>query len=137
MGDFKDDVKGAFRAAGITVEEAPKRGKGRPRKAATADGEALRNSVDGAELRAYIDRIEKVSAEIADLTGDRREIYAEVKGAGYDTTTIRAIVKRRAMDADKRHTMDELLDMYMSALGDFATTPLGTAGADRIREAAE
>ncbi len=109
---------------------------GRPRKAATADGEALR-SIDGVELRSYIERIEFLNAQIADVTSDRREIYAEVKAAGYDTATVRAIIKRRAMDVEKRHTMDELLDMYMSALGDFATTPLGTAGADRIREAAE
>lgn len=108
---------------------------GRPRKNATADGEALRNSVDSGELRAYIERIENINEEIKDRTGDRREIYAEIKGAGYDTATVRAIVKRRGMDPDKRHTMDELLDMYSAALGDFANTPLGIAGADRVREA--
>jgi uncharacterized protein (UPF0335 family) len=99
------------------------------------NGEPRRNSdVNGVALQQYIERIENVNAEIADLTGDRREIFKEVKGAGYDTATVRAIVKRRAMDQDKRHTMDELLDMYMAALGDFASTPLGEAGADRIRE---
>ena len=107
---------------------------GRPRKHATADGEPLRNSVNYDELRAYIERIENVNAVLADLQGDRREIFKEVKGAGYDTATVRAIIKRRALDPEKRHNMDELLDFYMSALGDFATT-LGTAGADRIREA--
>lgn len=108
---------------------------GRQRKNATADGEELRNSVDGAQLHAIIERIERVSAEIADLSGDRREIYAEIKAAGYDTATVRAIVKRRAMDDEKRIDMEELMEMYMSALGDFASTPLGQAGADRIREA--
>jgi uncharacterized protein (UPF0335 family) len=102
---------------------------GRPRKHATADGEALRNSVDGDELKAYIERIENVNAEIADLNSDRREIFKEVKAAGYDAATVRAIIKRRAMDADKRHAMDDLMDQYMSALGDFASTPLGEAGA--------
>ena len=116
---------------------------GRPRKAHTSDGEfgphsdqILRNSVDGAKLRAYIERIENVNEQIAELTGDRREIFKEVKVAGYDTATVRAIVKRRAMDADKRHIMDELLEMYMAALGDFATTPLGAAGADKLRDEA-
>lgn len=83
---------------------------GRPRKHPTADGAALRNSVDSAQLRAYIERIEHVNGEIADLSGDRREIYAEVKGVGYDTATVRAIIKRRAMDVDKRHAADELLE---------------------------
>jgi uncharacterized protein (UPF0335 family) len=110
---------------------------GRPKKAHTSDGEARPNSVDGGELRAYIERIENLNAEIADLTGDRREIFKEVKGAGYDTVTVRSIVKQRAMDADKRHAMEALMDEYLAALGDLADTPLGMAGADRVREAAE
>jgi uncharacterized protein (UPF0335 family) len=91
------------------------------------------NTVSGEELRAYIDRIERVNEEIAEWTSDRRAIYAEVKGAGYDTATVRAIVKRRAVDPEKRATADDLLAEYMSALGDFASTPLGEAGVDRVR----
>jgi uncharacterized protein (UPF0335 family) len=91
------------------------------------------NTVSGEELRAYIDRVENINEQIADITGDRREIYKEIKSAGYDVATVRAIVKRRAMDPEKRVTMDDLLDEYMSALGDFSTTPLGEAGADRVR----
>ncbi len=94
------------------------------------------NTISGEELRAYIDRVENITEQIADITGDRREIYKEIKAAGYDVATVRAIVKRRAMDPEKRATMDDLLDEYMSALGDFASTPLGEAGADRVREGA-
>lgn len=108
----------------------------RQKKNSTADGEALRNSVDGAELRKYINRVERVNEEIAERTSDRREIYAEVKSAGYDVATVRAIIKRRSMDQDKRHEMDELLEMYRSALGEFANSPLGMAGAERVREEA-
>ena len=103
-------------------------------KNATADGVELRNSVDGAELSALIERIENVSVVIADLTGDRREIYAEIKAAGYDTATVRAIVKLRATDAAVRYEKATLLSTYMAALGDFASTELGVAGADRIRD---
>lgn len=106
------------------------------RKIHTADGEALRNSVSGEELNAYIARIENVHQQIADAQGDRRELYAEIKGAGYDVATVRAIVRRRAMDADKRHAMEALIHEYMAALGAFASTPLGQAGADRVRELA-
>jgi uncharacterized protein (UPF0335 family) len=111
---------------------------GRPKgsKNHTADGAALRNSpAFGVDLRSYIERIEAVNAEIADLTSDRKEIYAEIKAAGYDAPTIRAIVKRRAADPEERHAKEMLLDMYLAALGDFASTPLGEAGADRLREA--
>jgi uncharacterized protein (UPF0335 family) len=109
---------------------------GRPRKHATADGEALRNSVDAAELRSFIERVESVNNEIADLNSDRRAIFAEVKAAGYDVATVRTIIKRREIHPDVRAEQESLLDQYMTALGDFAGTPLGQAGAERIREGA-
>jgi uncharacterized protein (UPF0335 family) len=108
---------------------------GRQKTHATADGDALRNSIDSEELQSFVERIEGVNSEISDLNSDRRAIFKEIKAAGYDSATVRTIIKRRALDPDKRHAMDELLDLYISALGDFASTPLGTAGADRVREA--
>lgn len=115
-----------------------------PRKNATADGEGvsyhhtiLRNSVDGAELSAYIERVENVNLQIADSQSDRRELYAEIKRDGYDVAIVRAIIKRRAMDDDKLRYIDMMMEEYTAALGDLADTPLGQAGADRVREAAE
>lgn len=92
------------------------------------------NTVSGAELSAYIERVENMNSVIADIQADRRELFKEIKGAGYDVATVRAIVKQRAMDPEKRATMDELMAQYTSALGDFASTPLGEAGAERVRE---
>jgi hypothetical protein len=48
--------------------------------------------------------------------------------------TLRTIIKRRAMDPYERANADAMLDMYMAALGEFADTPLGQAGAERMRE---
>lgn len=111
---------------------------GRPKgsKNHTADGEALRNSVDGAELRALIERIENVNALIADLiTNDRRELYAEVKATGYDPSIVRMIIKDRAMDFDKKQRRDDLLEQYRSALGAFVETPLGAAALEHALRA--
>jgi uncharacterized protein (UPF0335 family) len=107
----------------------------RNKPAGNGDEVPLRvNTVSGAELRAYIERVEGINATIKDYTEDRKEIFKEIKDAGIDAATVRAIIKRRAMDPEKRVTMDELMDQYMSALGDFADTPLGVAGAERMRE---
>ena len=109
------------------------------RKAATADGAELSNSftVDGEALNAFIDRVENMNQQIADSQSDRRELYGEIKRAGYDVATVRAIVKLRATETGVRYEKEMLLATYMAALGDFATTELGQAGADRMREAAE
>jgi hypothetical protein len=52
---------------------------------------------------------------------------------GYDRDTVRAIITRRKLNEEQRAAADALMDQYMSALGDFAGTPLGEAGADRVR----
>jgi hypothetical protein len=56
---------------------------------------------------------------------------------GYDRDTVRDIIRNRKLTADQRETAAALMDQYMSALGDFAGTPLGVAGADRVRGGGE
>ena len=111
---------------------------GRPRKIHGGeyndDEQTLRNTCDGAELRSFIERIEEVNANIKEYSDDRREIFKEFKQKGYDPKTLRAIIKRHAMDPEERDAADALLEMYQAALGDFADTPLGVAGAARVRE---
>ena len=75
------------------------------------------NSIDDKQLRAFIERVEHMEEEKKAVSDDIKEIYAEAKGAGYDTKTMRKIVKIRAMDKAKREEEEELLDLYMHALG--------------------
>lgn len=111
---------------------------GSKNKSHDGNGEApvLRNTCDGAELHSYIERVEEINKTIKEYSDDRREIFREFKAKGYDQKTLQTIIRRRAMDADKRDAADALLEMYSAALGDFASTPLGTAGADRLRDVA-
>lgn len=79
-----------------------------------------RNSFDstaGKQMRAFIERIENMNEEIASLTADRKEIYAEAKGNGFDTKILRKIVAERKQDANERAEQEALLDLYRSALG--------------------
>ena len=72
----------------------------------------------GAErLRSFIERIERLEEEKAALTADIREVYAEAKGTGFDTKTMRQVVKLRKMDSADREEQEELLDLYKRALG--------------------
>jgi|HubBroStandDraft_6_1064221.scaffolds.fasta_scaffold71675_5 uncharacterized protein (UPF0335 family) len=96
--------------------------------------EPLRNTVDREELRGYITRIEDLNEQQKEVSADRSQVFKELKQAGYDRDTVRALVRRRKMTEEQRDAADALLDQYMSALGDFAGMPLGQAGADRIRD---
>ena len=74
-------------------------------------------SVAQDQLRAFIERIERMEEEKKAISLDIAEIYAEAKGTGFDTKILRQIVKIRAMDSNERMEQEALLELYMSALG--------------------
>lgn len=67
-------------------------------------------------LRSFIERIERLEEEKAALAADIREVYAEAKGAGFDTAVMRQIVRLRKMDNADRRQKEELLDLYKRVL---------------------
>jgi uncharacterized protein (UPF0335 family) len=69
------------------------------------------------QLKAFIERIERLESEKADLANDIREVYAESKGNGFDVKAIRTIIKMRKQDADERAEEEAILDTYLQALG--------------------
>lgn len=74
--------------------------------------------VSGLErLEGFIQRIENLEDEKANLMADIREIFAEAKAQGYDVKTMRQILKLRKMDQDDRDEMETLLEVYKRALG--------------------
>lgn len=83
------------------------------------------------ELRSFIERIERLDEEIADLKEDRKEVLAEAKGRGFDTKAIQQIVKDRRTPKAERDSYEAILDLYREALGDFIDTPLGAAAVAR------
>ncbi len=74
-------------------------------------------TVAAGQLRAIIERIERVHGERDDLGRDLAEIFAEAKGTGFDTKAIRTIIKLRKMDQAERQEADSILELYMAALG--------------------
>ena len=74
-------------------------------------------NVNAAHLRAFIERIERLSEEKKGIADDIKEVYGEAKATGFDTKIIKTIVKIRSQDRDKRKEEEEILDLYLSALG--------------------
>lgn len=89
------------------------------------------NGVAADELHAFVERIEKLEAEKAELASDVREIYAEAKGSGFDAKILRKVIALRKKDPSERELEEFTLGRYKEALGMLATTPLGEAAVSR------
>lgn len=74
-------------------------------------------NVTAEQLRSYVERIERLEEEKANIAADIRDVCAEAKGNGYDIKTIRKILKLRKMKAADRDEEEHMLDIYMRALG--------------------
>ena len=72
--------------------------------------------IAGARIRSFVERIEQIEGEIAELNEGKKEIFAEAKGEGFDVKVIREIVKLRKQDQDERDEHETLLDLYMRAM---------------------
>jgi uncharacterized protein (UPF0335 family) len=69
------------------------------------------------QLKAFIERVERVDEELSALKGDRKDILAEAKGNGFDTKAITKIIALRKKDLAERQEEEAILDLYRNALG--------------------
>jgi uncharacterized protein (UPF0335 family) len=74
-------------------------------------------NISGKRLKSFLDRIERLEEEKSGLADDIKDIYAEAKSTGFDTKTMRKIMRLRKMDVEKRREEEELLELYKSAIG--------------------
>lgn len=70
------------------------------------------------KLKAMIERIERLEEDKAGVMGDLKEVYLEAKDEGFDTKTIRKVVRLRKQDRAKRQEEEAILDLYLSAIGE-------------------
>jgi uncharacterized protein (UPF0335 family) len=69
------------------------------------------------QLKAFVERVERLEEEKKAISDDIRDVYAEAKGNGFDVKALRAIVRLRKQDADERREHETILETYMHALG--------------------
>jgi uncharacterized protein (UPF0335 family) len=69
------------------------------------------------QLKAIVERVERLTEEKKSITDDIRDVLIEAKGNGFDVKAIRTIIKLRAQDANTRAEAEAVLDTYMQALG--------------------
>ena len=69
------------------------------------------------QLKAFVERVERLEEEKKAIADDIRDVYAEAKGNGFDIKALRSIVRLRKLDTDERREQQEVLETYMHALG--------------------
>jgi uncharacterized protein (UPF0335 family) len=79
--------------------------------------EVLNTSAQG-QLKSIVERVERLEEDKATIAADLKEVFAEAKGNGFDTKTLRKVIRWRKQDRAKRQEEEALLDLYLSALGE-------------------
>ena len=69
------------------------------------------------QLKAFVERIERLEEEKKTIADDIRDVYAEAKGSGFEVKALRQIVRLRKQDVDERKEYETILETYMHALG--------------------
>lgn len=74
-------------------------------------------TVAAGQLKAFIERVEKLEEEKQAIADDIKDVFAEMKGTGFDTKAVRTIIRLRKKDKAEREEEEAILDLYMNALG--------------------
>jgi uncharacterized protein (UPF0335 family) len=85
-------------------------------------------TIPGGKIRAFVERIENLDTELQELNEQKKEVFAEAKGEGFDVKILKEIIKLRKQDQEERDERESLLDLYMRAMEQ--------AGSEQIAKAA-
>lgn len=69
------------------------------------------------QLRTFIERIERLEEEKKTISGDIKEVYAELKGNGFDAKAVRKIIRLRKKEDHERQEEEAMVELYKNALG--------------------
>ncbi|MDF2382463.1 DUF2312 domain-containing protein [Nostoc ellipsosporum NOK] len=77
----------------------------------------MSDSISAEALRLLIERVERLESEKKGIGDDIKDVYGEAKATGFDTATMRRIVRLRKMEPHKRQEAEMLLETYAQAVG--------------------
>ena len=83
-------------------------------------------------LQSYIERIERLNEEKAELQKDIGEVFKEAANNGFDKKAMREILRLRKMEKAERENFEAIVEVYKSQLGMLADLPLGQAAIERV-----
>jgi uncharacterized protein (UPF0335 family) len=85
--------------------------------AAAAKDEQTAHRFAKDQLKAFVERVERLEEEKKATADDIRDVYAEAKGNGFDVKALRVVVRLRKQDINERKEQEAILETYLHALG--------------------
>src|SRR6202161_2130926 len=73
-------------------------------------------TIPGGKIRAFVERIENLDTELQELSEQKKEVFAEAKGEGFDVKILKEIIKLRKQDQEERDERERMLDLYIRAM---------------------
>ena len=59
-------------------------------------------TIPGGKIRSFVERIENLDTELQELNEQKKEVFSEAKGEGFDVKILKEIIKLRKQDQDER-----------------------------------
>lgn len=84
---------------------------------AEATASPVKGNVAASELKQFVERLERLEEEKKTISDDIRDVFAELKGRGFEVKAVRQILKIRKQDQSERQEQEAILEVYMQALG--------------------
>jgi uncharacterized protein (UPF0335 family) len=69
------------------------------------------------QLKAFVERVERLEEEKKAIADDIRDVYGEAKVNGFDVKALRSVVRLRKQDVNERKEQEAILETYLHALG--------------------
>ncbi|WP_314950562.1 DUF2312 domain-containing protein [Bradyrhizobium cosmicum] len=73
-------------------------------------------TIPGGKIRSFVERVENLDTEMQELSEQKKEVFTEAKGEGFDVKILKEIIKLRKEDKNERDEREGLLDLYLRAM---------------------
>ena len=72
--------------------------------------------IAGDRLRSFVERIERIDEDLKAMNDEKKGVFAEAKGEGFDVKIVKEVIRLRKEDQNERDERDTLLDLYFHAI---------------------
>ena len=73
--------------------------------------------ISAGQLRSFVEKIETLEQDKAELMTTLRDVFADAKSEGFDVGVMRQLLKLRRLKKEDLAEQEGLLEIYRSALG--------------------